>query len=165
MRIVPAGLLAFALVAAPPALADEAPPVAGNTAVAPPARCTLKVIEASEKPGGIDPQIVRLRPYLQKPPFSHWHSFKLLSQKEHEIAPGGTVMYPVPNGHEATATYTRHQLEPNGKHRVNGVFRVRGQRTAMKMEFTLDEGGIVNYVGEAHHGGWLIYSLSCSTAQ
>jgi len=127
------------------------------------ARCTLKVVNALPGEGGIDQRITRLRPYLQAPPYTHWHSFKLLSEKDAELTPGATASYPLPNGRAATVTYTEHGQAPNGKHLVRGVFHVEAPRSAARTAFALDEGGLFMVAGEKFGGGILIYSLSCKT--
>src|SRR5437868_1735870 len=114
MRPIGALMLAAALLLARAGSATAAPPGA--------ARCTLRVVHAMPGEGGIDAKITRLRPYLQRPPYDHWHSFKLFSESEQEFLPGASASYPLPNGKAATVTYTRHDLAPGGKHRVRGVF-------------------------------------------
>jgi hypothetical protein len=141
--------------AARPALADK-----DNRGAA---RCMLKVVHALPGEGGIDPGITRLRPYLQQPPYTHWHSFKLLSQQEDEILPGATASYRLPDNRSAKVTYTEHGMSPGGKHLVRGVFHVEGPRASARTTFSLDEGGLFMVAGEKYNGGILIYSLSCKT--
>src|SRR4051794_39105604 len=62
------------------------------------AHCTLRVVQASKGPGGVDPRITRLGPFLSKPPFTEWKHFTLLSEKEEAILPGATAAYALPNG-------------------------------------------------------------------
>jgi hypothetical protein len=155
MRTLPAVLFALALL--PRAASAEAP--------VPPARCTVKVVHALPGEGGIDPKITRLRHHFQHPPWTHWHTFRLLSEKEQELPPGGSAKYALPDGREATVTYVAHTLRPDGKHAVKGELSIDGPRVHSKTAFTLDEGGLYLTAGEKHGDGILIYSLSCKTEQ
>ena len=138
-------------------------PSARADGAAPLARCTLKVVNALPGPGGIDPAITRLRTYLEKPPFSHWKSFKLLSEKDDELHPGGSAHYKLPNGKDAVVSYTEH-LSVAKKHIVRGTLQVESAKGATaKTAFSLDEGGFFMFAGEDFNGGMLIYSLSCKT--
>ena len=130
---------------------------------APPARCMLRVVHALPGEGGMDPAITRLRAWLQNPPFNQWKSFKLLSEKDQEIRPGGNAHYLLPNGKDAVVTYTEHKNNDK-KHTVRGIFQIESARGAtMKTAFSLDEGGILMNAGEAFNRGTLIYALSCKT--
>ena len=150
---IPLAALGLCLALSPPAHADGAPS----------ARCMLKVVNALPGEGTIDPALTRLRPYLQQPPFSHWKAFKLLSEKEEELRPGGNVHYPLPNGKEAVVTYTEHQNAAK-KHVVRGIIQIEtGKGATTKTAFALDEGGLFITAGEAFNRGTLIYALSCKT--
>lgn len=129
---------------------------------APPARCALKSVQALPSPGGIEPTLARLRPYLERPPFTAWHTFKLLGEKEATLTPGATASYPTPTGRSAQVTYTSHATSSDGRHLVRGVLRVAGSRSTSKTSFSLDEGGFFLVAGERYGGGILIYSLSCN---
>src|SRR4051812_14371167 len=107
MKRLSVALAAGALAVCGPALVRADEP-------APPARCAIHSILATAGAGGVDPQLTRLRPYLERPPFSSWKSFKLLSQQEQTIAPGATAQYALPTGNDAVVTYARHELDPAG---------------------------------------------------
>ena len=99
MRALLAAVVFLGGVAA--ATADEPPPSA---------KCELRVIQALKEGGGIDPRIVRLRPYLERAPFTAWHEFKLLHSQEIELAPRGSASFDIPNGRKGTLTYVEHVL-------------------------------------------------------
>ena len=151
-----AALVGAALVlCAAAARADEPP--------APPARCTLRVIHALPQPGGIDPRLPHLRWRLSRPPFSDWHTFKLMSEEQKEIAPTGKVDYPLPDGRHAELVYAEHALGPNGRHIVRGSLTIAGPKSHARTMFALDEGGVLLVADARHQGGILIYALSCKT--
>jgi hypothetical protein len=127
-RLVVVGLLALAL----PARADAPTPTA---------RCTLRIIEARHDGGGIDPQIVSLKPFFEREPFDDWKSFKLLKTKTTLLAPHASDTEALPNAHTATLTYVEHLLGPDGKHRVKLQLEIlHGARKDLNTVFTLDEG-------------------------
>ena len=137
-----------------PALADEPNATA---------KCMFKAIHALPGNGGIDPRITRLRDYLLQPPFSSWHTFKLLSEKEAEIKEGASATYPLPHGKSASVVYKSHDQAGNAKHRVRGELTIEGPKATHTTGFALDEGGFFVVAGEKYEGGILIYSLSCQT--
>ena len=137
------------------AAADEPPP---------PATCELRVIHALKEGGGIDPRITRLRPYLERAPFTAWHEFKLLSSTEVELAPKGSSSFDLPNGRKGTLTYVEHLLASDGDHRMRLQLLIEnGPKRVLNTTFVLDEGGVVLQAGQKYQGGLLVLGVSCKT--
>lgn len=138
------------------AVADE------NTNMEPTARCAVRIIQGSHEGQGIDPKITRLRPYLEKDPFTAWKNFQLLEQKDLTVPPKATQTFALPNGKQAALTYVDHVLRPDGKHRLRLRLEVeKGAKKLLDTTFVLDEGGMVLQAGQAHHAGMLILAFSC----
>jgi hypothetical protein len=130
----------------------------------PPAKCELRVIHALKEGSGIDPRITRLRPYLERAPFTAWHQFKMLDDKQLEIQPHGAAEFELPNGRKGTLTYVDHSLAADGDHRLrlNLVLDKAGKHV-INTTFVLDEGGVVMHAGQKYQNGLLIIGLSCKT--
>ena len=143
--------------------------LAGGAARAQSATCDVPVIQASHghEQGSptIDSQINRLKPYLEKAPFTAWHEFKLLDRKDLTVQEKATSSFTLPNGREASLTFLGHTSGP-GDHRMRLKLVVEDKGKAEKMldtTFVLDEGGVVLLVGQKHQGGVLILGVSCKT--
>ena len=137
---------------------------AGAGADEPPAKCELRVIHAMKEGSGIDPRITLLRPYLEKAPFTAWHQFKLLDDKQVSILPHGNAGFELPNGRKGTLTYIDHSQAADGDHRLrlNLVIENGGKRV-LNTTFVLDEGGVVMQAGQKYQNGLLIIGISCKT--
>jgi len=128
----------------------------------PTAQCSVRIIQGSKEGQGIDPKITRLRPYLEKDPFTAWKNFTMLEQKELTVPPNSTEKFSLPNGKEASLTYVEHVLRHDGKHRLRLRLEVeKGGKKQLNTTFVLDEGGIVLQAGQAHHAMMLILAFSC----
>jgi hypothetical protein len=113
----------------------------------------------------IDERIQRLKPYLQKAPFTAWRDFKLLDRKELRVAEKGSSAFTLPNGREATLTFIDH-TEPPGDHRMRLQLKIEDKTKGTKMldtTFVLDEGGVVLLVGQKYESGILVLGVSCKT--
>jgi hypothetical protein len=129
-----------------------------------PARCDLRVIHALKEGSGIDPRITRLRPYLERAPFTAWHQFKLLDDKQLDLQPNGSADFDLPNGRKGTLTYLGHSLAPDGDHRLRlNLVLDKGGTHGINTIFKLDEGGVVMQAGQKYQSGLLIIGLSCKT--
>jgi len=148
-NITAVGML-FALAVARPASAHE-----------PEIGCEVRTIHALHDGGGIDPQITRVRKYLEQPPFSSWNHFKLVGQKDFNIGPGGTDSFDLPNGRRAKVTYVA-PLHPNGKHRLRLQLAVtEGDKEILNTVFVLNDEGVIMQAGQRYLGGMLILGISC----
>ncbi len=151
LRFVGASLLALA--SASTARAD------GQAAM-----CEVRVIHALHDNQGIDPQINKLRPYLEKPPFTAWGHFKLLDKAELTIERKKDGTFALPNGKQASLTYLDHFIADDGDHRLRLQFGIRdGAHQVLKTTFVLDEGGVVLQAGQKYQDGLLILGISCKT--
>jgi hypothetical protein len=159
-----------------------APAFAQSTA----AHCTVRIIHALEnaEPAAqgasaaapaegsghshvakIDPKIVRLRPYLSKPPFTSWHEFVFLEEKALELAPKVAQTFTLPNGKPASLTYVEHLPAPAGKHRVRLQLQIgEPAKPALNTVFVVDEGGVVLQAGQHFKKGLLVLGTSCEEA-
>jgi hypothetical protein len=141
-----------ALVGAGPAAAETPPK----------ANCAVRMIQASHEGSGIDTRITRLRPYLEKAPFTAWKKFELLGEKDLALAPGGTDKFDLPNGNAASLTYVDHVMSPQGKHRLRLKLEIdHGEKKEVNTTFVLDEGGVVLQAGQKIGKGMLILGVSC----
>ncbi len=130
------------------------------------AKCDLRVIHALKEGGGIDPRITRLRPYLERAPFTAWHEFKLLDDKQMELAPHGSASFDLPNGRKGTLTYLDHMLAADGDHRMRLQLTLdNGEKRVLNTTFVLDEGGVVLQVGQKYQAGLLILGVSCQSGK
>jgi hypothetical protein len=139
--------------------------VTGGAAVAdapPKANCDVRMIQASHDGSGIDERITRLRPYLEKAPFTAWKKFQLLGNKELVLAPETNEKFELPNGNSASLTYVEHVMSPKGKHRLRLKLEIdHGDKKEVNTTFVLDEGGVVLQAGQKIGGGMLILGVSC----
>lgn len=144
--------------------------LAGGIARADSAVCDVPVIHALHngddgKAPTIDPQINRLKPYLERAPFTAWRDFKLLDRKDLTIAEHSSASFMLPNGREATLTFVQHVAGP-GDHRMRLKLVLDDKNKKSKMldtTFVLDEGGVAMQVGQKYEGGLLILGISCKT--
>jgi len=127
------------------------------------AKCFVRMIKAShDAGGGIDPKITRLRPYLEKAPFTAWKSFSLVDEKDMTVAPNTTDRFQLPNGKQASLSYVDHVLSPQGKHRLRLKLEIdKEAKKEIDTTFVLDEGGVVFTAGQKYAGGMLILGVSC----
>jgi hypothetical protein len=129
----------------------------------PPARCSVRIIQALHEGDGIDPRINLLRPYLQKGPFIAWKSFKLLDEQELTVPLHSASTFALPNGRQATLTFVGHLLA-DGKHRLRLQLGIGDQhKKVLHTTFVLDEGGVVMEAGQRYQNGLLILGISCQT--
>lgn len=134
------------------------------------ATCEVPIIQAQHNGDDghaptIDPKIERLKPYLQRAPFTAWRDFKLLDRKELRVAEKSSSSFVLPNGREATLTFLDHTEGP-GDHRLRLQMKIDDKAKATKMldtTFVLDEGGVVLLVGQKHEGGILVLGVTCKT--
>jgi len=144
-------VVAYGLLAAGPVSADE-----------PHAKCFVRMIKALHEGEGVDPKITRLRPYLEKPPFTAWKRFELVDEKDMVVAPSMTDQFKLPNGKLASLTYVDHVLTPEQKHRLRLRLEiVDGDKKMLNTTFVLDEGGVVLQAGQRLGKGLLILGFSC----
>jgi hypothetical protein len=152
-------MVAFALVAG-----------LGGVAHAQAASCDVPIIQALHngddgRAPTIDERIQRLKPYLQKAPFTAWRDFKLVDRKELNVPEKGSSSFMLPNGREATLTFLSHSVEP-GDHRMRLQMKIEDKSKGTKMldtTFVLDEGGVVLLVGQKFESGVLVLGVSCKT--
>ena len=132
---------------------------------APDAKCKVRIVLAQRDGNGIDPRITRLRPYLEQPPFTAWHQFKLLEEKDLDLAPHGAAPFDLPNGRKGKLTYVDHFIA-NKEHRLRINLTIdRPDKQMLNTTFVLDEDGVVLQAGQRHQGGRLILGISCKTAK
>ncbi len=113
------------------------------------AKCSLRVIQATHDGAQhIDPEITKLRPWLEREPFDDWKNFKLVRARELLLAPKASDSEMLPNGRKATVTYVDHLLE-KGKHRVRLKLLIeQGATKEFNTTFVLDEGGTFVHVAQ-----------------
>ncbi len=152
------------------------------------ARCTVRIIHALEapapaapaappSPGGapaegtkppaqkIDPKIVRLRPYLSRPPFTSWQEFVLLDEKTLDLVPKSPQTFVLPNGKPASLTYLEHVRLAGAKHRVRLQLQIgEADKQLLNTIFMVDEGGVVLQAGQHYKKGMLVLGTSCEEA-
>ena len=113
---------------------------------------------------GIDARFTRLRAYLERAPFTAWHEFKLLDEKEMELLPHGSAGFDLPNGRKATLTYVGHLMAADGDHRMRLQLTLdNGKKRVLNTTFVLDEGGVVLNAGQKYQNGLIIVGISCKT--
>jgi hypothetical protein len=135
---------------------------AGVRAEEAPAKCAVKIIHALKDGGGIDGKITRLRPYLEKEPFTAWNHFVLLEDKEIELKPKGTAEFDLPNGRRTTLTYVDHFVTDDHRLRLRLTIHAK-EKKVLDTTFVLDEGGVVLQAGQKHGNGLLVLGVSCQT--
>lgn len=134
------------------------------------AACDLPIIHALHngddgRAPTVDERIQRLKPYLQRAPFTAWRDFRLLDRKELRVAEKGSSSFTLPNGREATLTFLDHTDGP-GDHRLRLQMKIEDRSRGTKMldtTFVLDEGGVVLLVGQKFESGILVLGVSCKT--
>jgi len=138
--------------------------VARSEEEATPAKCDVRIIQALKEGSGIDPKITRLRPYLEHAPFTAWHRFKLLDDKQLNLTPhGGKAGFDLPNGRKATLSYVDHFMQGK-EHRMRLQLTIdRAEKQMLNTTFVLDEDGVVLQAGQSYENGKLILGISCKT--
>jgi hypothetical protein len=112
----------------------------------------------------MDPNIKRLRPYLERAPFTAWKSFRLLGEKDLPIAEHASASFELPNGKQASLTYVGHFVAADGDHRMRLQLGITdGAKKMLHTTFVLDEGGVVMQAGQRLGNGLLILGVSCQT--
>jgi hypothetical protein len=142
----------------------------GGIARAETATCDVPIVHALHngddgRAPSIDNRIERLKPYLQKAPFTAWRDFKLLDRKQPTVSEGGSTSFVLPNGREATLSFLDHTEGP-GDHRLRLHMAIEDKQRQHKMldtTFVLDEGGVVLLVGQKYESGVLVLGVSCKT--
>lgn len=145
--------------------------LAGRAQAAQTASCEVPVIHALQGTDGkhqeIDERIQRLRPYLEKAPFTAWHQFKLLERKDLTVTEHGSTEFQLPNGREATLSFLEHSSGPGDDHhrmRLRLVIEDKAKnKKLLDTTFVLDEGGVVLHGGQHYAGGVLVLGISCKT--
>jgi hypothetical protein len=138
-------------------------PAAAHPDDEPVANCEVRIIHALHEGEGIDARITKLRPYLEKAPFTAWKQFKLLEDKDLPLAPHATDKFRLPNGKEGSLTYVDHLLREDRKHRLRLRLAIHdGAKEVMNTVFVLDEGGVVVQAGQHYQRGLLILGVSCA---
>jgi hypothetical protein len=145
---------------------------AGRVHAAETAVCEVPIIHALRngddgRAPTIDPRIERLKPYLEKAPFTAWGEFKLLERKDLQMALHESTQFQLPNGREATLSFLAHSSGPGDDHhrmrlRLAIEDKAKGHKV-LDTTFVLDEGGVVLQVGQHYQGGLLILGVSCKT--
>ena len=134
----------------------------GPAAYAQRADCSVRMIQGTHEGSGVDPKITRLRPYLEKAPFTAWKHFTLVGEKDLTLEPSATDKFDLPNGKKASLTYVDHVLTPEKKHRVRLRLEVEdGARKVLNTTFVLDEGGVMLQAGQKLGKDLLILGFSC----
>jgi hypothetical protein len=134
------------------------------------ATCDVPVMQAlpgdAGKPLQLDPQIERLKPYLNKVPFTAWHEFKLIAANHVLVPEAGSTTFVLPNGRRGTLTFFGHA---NGadEHRLRlklVVEHPEKNHRVLDTTFVLDEGGVMLHAGQQKSsGGTWIVAVSCKT--
>jgi hypothetical protein len=130
-----------------------------------PTRCMVRLIHALRDGEGIDPQIVKLRPYLQKDAFASFKRFVLLDKREFALQPKLAERLPLPNGKEASLTYLEMVDRNDGKRRLRMRLEIVTPGQAQRLldtTFLLEDGGVVMQAGQKHDSGQLILGVSCA---
>jgi hypothetical protein len=143
----------------------------GSARAAETANCEVPIIHAVHDGDGrapeIDGRIQRLKPYLEKAPFTAWHEFKLLERKELQLPLHDAARFQLPNGREASLTFLAHSSGPgDDQHRMRLKLTIEDKAKGHKVldtTFVLDEGGVVLQVGQHYQGGVLVLGVSCKT--
>lgn len=125
--------------------------------------CTVWVVEGSAAQGGVDPRLVRLRRYLEKPMFGEFHKFALVEEKHITLGKDGTDTFDLPNGRQGTLTLLGEEQTPKKKRLRLKLTIVEPTNKHLDTTFVIDNGGIVLHAGEKHSTGKLILGVSCGT--
>jgi hypothetical protein len=142
----------------------------GGHARAEHATCDVPIIQAlhngddGQSPT-IDPAIRRLKPYLQRAPFTAWREFKLVDRKELRLPLHGSARFALPNGRTAQLTFAAHTTGP-GDHRLRLHLAIEdGAKKMLDTTFVLDEGGVVLHAGQRYQDGILVLGVSCRSQE
>jgi len=138
---------------------------------APTASCEVPIILGKQsgdgRPPEIDERIQRLKPYLEKAPFTAWHQFKLLERKDLSVPEHGATEFTLPNGREATLSFLDHSGGAGDDHhrmRLRLLIEDKAKnKKVLDTTFVLDEGGVVLHGGQHFEGGVLVLGISCKT--
>ncbi len=135
---------------------------ASARAEAPNADCSIRVVHARSTGEGMDPRITRLRALLQKPPFTEWKRFDLLSQQELTLKLGTPMTTALPNGKRASLTYVHHDKSEHGPHRLELRIQIgEGAKQLLDTSLVIDAGGVAIQAGQKHQDGMLILGFTC----
>jgi hypothetical protein len=132
----------------------------------PVARCTIRSIIAEEKGGGIDKRLAFLRREFGKPPFSAYHTLKLLDARDLVIPQGGRQRVNLPNGKILQLTFKERLLGRKDRLRLRmhlSITPPNERRFLPGTLFTIVNKGTLLVAGDRYKDGTLAVGITCQT--
>jgi len=136
---------------------------ATKVAAADQVQCTIRAALGSEKAGGVDKRLVKLRKQFSKPPFSAFKSIKLLSTRALTIGQGASQRMTLPNSKVLKLTF-KERLLAQGKQRLRlhlSITKPKSRKFLPGTLYTIADGGTLLVGGAQHQGGTLIFAITC----
>lgn len=152
-----------AMLAAPLPASAAGKKSAVKVAAADQVQCTIRTAVGSEKKGGIDKRLSKLRKQFSKPPFSAFKSIKLLSTRSLNIAQGAAQRTTLPNSKVLKLTF-KERLLAQGKQRLRlhlSITKPKSRKFLPGTLYTIADGGTLLVGGAQHQGGTLIFAITC----
>ena len=126
-------------------------------------QCTIRTAVGSEKKGGIDKRLAKLRKQFSKPPFSAFKSIKLLNARTLTIGQGAAQRTTLPNNKILKLTF-KERLLAQGKQRLRlhlSITKPKSRKFLPGTLYTIANGGTLLVGGAQHQGGTLIFAITC----
>ncbi len=132
----------------------------------PAVKCTIRSILAQQTPGGIDKRLSFLRRELSKPPFSAYHTLKVLESKDIEILQGGRQQVGLPNGKVLKLTFKERLLGRKDRLRLRmhlSITPPQERRFLPGTLFTIVNRGTLLVAGDKLKDGTLVVGITCQS--
>jgi hypothetical protein len=159
-------LLALLFVGRPSFAEGPAHPPAGPAATAAAqsnvAVCTVRLIQVHPTGTEFDPRLEPLRKQFTQPPFSAWHSFRLIQQNDLDLPKDVAKTFALPGQHKGSLTYMGREDGPK-RHRVRMHLELfDGAARLTNNIFLIDDGGTYLYAGFGRNaGGIQVLGFTC----
>jgi hypothetical protein len=136
-------------------------PTQGSAQPATPVNAEVMVLHATNQPGkgtGIDPRIGPL-PALQKPPFSAYNSYTLLSRSRYPVTKAAPATSSLPNGRVLQVTL-RDVLAASRYRIAASINQPGGTSWLPLIEVTTTAGEPFFVAGQSYQGGMLVIGIT-----
>jgi hypothetical protein len=127
-------------------------------------KCTVRMILAQEKPGGIDKRLAFLKKQFSQPPFSAYKTVTLLEVKELVIPQANRQQLTLPNGKLFRLTFKERLLGRKNRLRLRMHLSITPPKETRFLPgtlYTIGNKGLFLVGGDKHKGGTLVIATTC----
>jgi hypothetical protein len=130
----------------------------------PTVKCTIRSILAEEKAGGIDKRLEFLRREFSKPPFSAYHTLKLVDSRDMVIGQDSRQRVNLPNGKILRLTFKERLLGRRNRLRLRMQLSItppNEKRFLPGTQFSIINKGTLLVAGDKLKDGTLVVGITC----